>query len=117
MPQVRLLCIDDDPAARAVYTNMLTRHGYEVIMSAGADFVPELNAGSIDAVVLAFETSSRRGGQFAADIKRRQPRLPVIMVSDCKAVIEDAGRFVDGAVGKNTASHDLLMQLRLLNVV
>jgi DNA-binding NtrC family response regulator len=117
MPQVRLLCIDDDPAARALYANMLTRYGYEVILFAGTDFVPELNTGRIDAVVLAFETSSRMGSKFAAEIKRHRPRIPVIMVSDCKAVIEDAGRFVEAAVGKNAVGHDLLNQLRLLNVI
>ena len=84
MNRPTLLCVDDDPGIRQLYEAMLGTYGYEVLVAEGGHQALNLfrsKASEIDAVISDYEMPGMNGAQLAAELKRCDPEIPVIVVS------------------------------------
>jgi CheY-like chemotaxis protein len=115
MTRSKLLCVDDDAAVRELYRILLGSFGYEVVVAEnGAEALQLFRLREFDAVILDYEMPGMNGGELAAEIKRRSSLVPIIMVSGCQPVVEEAPRFVDAAVAKGARMDRLLEKLEML---
>ncbi|MBV9572793.1 MAG: response regulator [Acidobacteriales bacterium] len=83
MGETTLLIVDDDPGVRELYRLLLASYGYRVIAAdSGHQALDFFHSKSdIAAVVTDYEMPGMNGAEFAAVVKRFNPRMPVIMVS------------------------------------
>ena|SRR5581483_3134715 len=117
MTRPKLLCVDDDPQMCGMYEKVLGSHGYDVVTAEGASealHVFHSKDQQIDAVISDYEMPGMSGAELAAELKHENPQLPVIMVSGCQPVVEEAGHFVDAAVLKGSPIHAVLDQIDAL---
>jgi CheY-like chemotaxis protein len=115
MIRPRLLCVDDDAAVRELYRKILGSFGYDVLVAEdGAHALKLFHPRHIDAVILDYEMPGMKGSEVAAELKRRSPGIPIIMVSGCPSVVEEAPRFVDAAIPKGSPVGSLLDRLEAL---
>lgn len=115
MTRPKLLCVDDDASVRELYRILLGSFGYEVVVAEnGAQALQLFRPREIDAVILDYEMPGMNGGELAAEIKRRSSLVPIIMVSGCQPVVDEAPRFVDAAVAKGSRMDRLLEKLEML---
>jgi DNA-binding NarL/FixJ family response regulator len=63
-------------------------------------------------VILNYEMRGQHGNETAVELKVLRPRLPIIIVSSCESVVQDALQFVDGAVLRTSSTKDVTRQLR-----
>jgi DNA-binding NtrC family response regulator len=117
MNRPKLLCVDDDPQVRGLYEKVLGSHGYEVVTAGGASQALQVfhsNEQQIDAVISDYEMPGMSGAELAAELKHERPDMPVIMVSGCQPVVEEARHFVDAAVLKGAPIQAILTQIEVL---
>lgn len=79
-----VLLVDDDPRVRRPLRTALQHHGFEVLEAADGDEALELHAvkaGEIRAVVTDHRMPRVSGLEVLQELKRRQPSLPVVLVS------------------------------------
>ena len=115
MIRPRLLCVDDDAAVRELYRKILGSFGYDVLLAEkGAHALKLFHPRQIDAVILDYEMPGMKGSEVAAELKRRSPGIPIIMVSGCPSVVEEAPRFVDAAIPKGSPIGWLLDRVEAL---
>jgi CheY-like chemotaxis protein len=67
-----------------------------------------------DGVVVDHEMPGLKGSEVAAVLKHTSPDTPVIMVSGCQSVVEDAPRFVDAAIAKGSPVELLVNKMSVL---
>lgn len=117
--KITLLCVDDDPGIRSFYLRMFSNHGYEVITSENGRQALKLfrsSALEIDAVISDYDMPEMNGAELAAELKRSNPMLPIIMASGSQPVLEEAMNFVDASIEKGSSMRVFLERLeRLLN--
>jgi DNA-binding NtrC family response regulator len=110
-----VLIVDDDPAMRAMLTDVLTRRRIDVVSdSNGADALARLEAMPIDAVVLDKEMPGISGLDVLTAVHRGHPRLPVIVITAFggRRVAHDAlARGASGYLEKPFRVHDLVEML------
>ena len=111
----KVLCVDDDPAIRDLYKRFLAHYGYEVVLAEdGRQALSLFHTKKIDAVVPDYEMPGMTGEELASNIKRRSPKVPVILVSGCYSVVKEAPRSVDAALSKGAPIKELVDRIRLL---
>jgi DNA-binding NtrC family response regulator len=96
---------------RGLYARVLGSHGYDVLTAGGASQALQVfhsKDKQIDAVISDYEIPGMSGAELAAELKHEKPGLPVIMVSGCQPVVEEARHFVDAAVLKGTPFQAIL---------
>jgi response regulator RpfG family c-di-GMP phosphodiesterase len=70
---------------------------------------------TIEVVLLDHELLGMKASELVRKIKLRRPHLSIILVSACDSVVQDAVKFVEGAVIKGSdAFANVLNQLQLL---
>jgi CheY-like chemotaxis protein len=110
-----LLCVDDDPGIRELYEVVLGSYGYEVLVAAGGGPALKLfHSQEIDAVLLDYEMPGMNGAQLAAELRRCQPGLPIIMISGHHPALGEARQFVDASVAKGESLQKLADQIEIL---
>lgn len=115
MTRPTLLCVDADPSMRQLYRAFLSSCGYDVVVADNGFHALKLfNPRKIHAVVVDYEMPGMNGGEVAAVIKQASPDIPVVMVSRCQSVVEDAPRFLDAAVAKGSPLGRLVDKLEAL---
>lgn len=117
MKKITLLCVDDDPGIRNFYARMFSSHGYEVITSINGMQALKLfhsKEQEIDAVISDYDMPEMNGAELAAEIKRCNPMLPIIMASGSKPVLEEAMNFVDASIEKGSSIRLFLDRLEML---
>jgi DNA-binding NtrC family response regulator len=117
MKALTVMCVDDDAGIRKLYGALLGEHGYEVIAASNgrhALHVFESKENDIDAVILDYEMPGMNGLELATSLKKRDPTLPVIMVSGLHPELEEMTPFVDAAMGKGVPLQHILDRLQLL---
>jgi DNA-binding NtrC family response regulator len=115
MIRPRLLCVDDDADFRGFCKTALGTFGFEVTVAGdGAQALSLFHPRKVDAVLLDYQMPGMNGGELAAEIKRRSPGMPVIMISGSGPVLEDARNFVDAAIDKGTPLHNLVERIERL---
>jgi CheY-like chemotaxis protein len=110
MKRLTLLCVDDDPRIRDLYEVLLGSHGHEVLVAGSGHQALQLfhsQEEEIDAVISDYEMPEMNGIELAAELKRSNPTLPVIMVSGYD-LPGDQKPFVDAGVPKGAPVERIL---------
>lgn len=97
---MRVLLVDDDPAATRLYGTMLTREGHTVVvLDSGVDAVEAAARDRFDVVVTDFNMPGIKGDVTLSLLRARHPALPVvILTSEASPQLERHARHA-GAAG------------------
>jgi DNA-binding NtrC family response regulator len=115
MKRPTVLCVDDDPGIRELYETLLSSRGYEVLLAPGANEALQLyHSKTIDAVISDYEMPGMNGVELAAELKRKDPQLPVIMISGSPPVPAEVCHVVDAALAKDVPLEQIVSQIEAL---
>jgi len=82
MPDVRVLVVDDEPDIRATVSAMLEIEGYQVAEAAnGADALHAVEQNAPDVILLDMRMPVLDGWGFAAELRRRGHRMPIVVMT------------------------------------
>ncbi len=99
-----LLCIHRDSAQ----LGLLEQKGYELVnANNGPDALRLFMSRPVDAVVLEHQMDLLDGSVLAAEIKRVQPKAPIVMLVDHLELPDGALKSVDAIVVKSDGAHFL----------
>jgi CheY-like chemotaxis protein len=77
-----ILCVDDEAAALALRSQVLSRAGYKVLTAAdGAAALELFQCIKVDLVITDHCLPGLTGAQMAAEMKRLKPAVPVVLFS------------------------------------
>jgi DNA-binding response OmpR family regulator len=112
--QSTLLCIHRDPAQ----LGLLLENGYELLTASnGHDGLRLFMSRPVDAIVLEYHLGLIDGGIIAAEIKKVDPQVPIVMLSDYWELPDGTWNSVDALVIKSDGPHFLLATVHfVLNV-
>jgi CheY-like chemotaxis protein len=80
--KLRVLFVDDDPAAARLYRSYLVADGHEVtVANSGIEGVEATERGQFDVVVMDLNMPGLDGWMSMSLIKARRPRLPVVVLT------------------------------------
>lgn len=110
-----ILCIDDETIGLLVRKAMLQSQGYQVLTATtGPEGLDLFAANPVDAVVLDYSMPGMNGGQIAAELKRRNPRVKILLLTAYVDLSEEALRWVDKRTVKGVSPTVLLEDLKQL---
>lgn len=117
MMPMRLLYVESDPVSGLFYQLLLQSYGFAVDLAEDAHAaLAQFGSDAVHAVMISHNTASSANGNngfnLAAEIKQQNPAIPVVMISACKSVVEDAPRFVEGAFWTSAPVGDLIELLQ-----
>lgn len=97
----RLLIVDDEEMVRSILEKLLTLKGHEVTLAAsGEEALGQLDDGAtFDAVITDHGMPEMSGRVLAQTIRRRQPQLPLILLTG-DTEVEEAVESVDAVLSK-----------------
>src|SRR5260370_40200657 len=108
-----LLCGDDNQTSRNIAQIFLEAFGYTVLTaSSGREGLEVFASNAIDAVILDYQMPGIDGELVAAEMKRTNPRIPIIMLSGCVSLPESALVLVDEFVTKGEPVECFLLAVR-----
>ena len=82
MPDVHVLVVDDEPDIRATVSAMLEIEGYAVTEAAnGADALHRVEERAPDVILLDMRMPVLDGWGFAAELRRRGHRMPIVVMT------------------------------------
>ena len=100
----RVLVVDDDPLVREVINAYLGEDGYTVALAVnGRDGLEKFCAGEFDIVLTDRSMPEMEGDEFAREVKKLRPHVPVILITgfgDIMAVTGDKPEGVDIVLSK-----------------
>ncbi len=94
---------DDDSGILEFYRDLLSSHGYvPLVAKSGHDALRLLSTTEeeVAIVVSDYEMPNMDGARLAVRIKRRYPRLPVILVKGSPQLSEDLAHCIDAVIEK-----------------
>lgn len=110
-----VLCVDDEPVGLRVRKLLLEHAGFQVLTAlSGREGLELFSQHTICAVVLDFAMPEMNGGQVAAEMKRRNPSVPILMLSAYVDLPEEALNHVDARALKGESPLVLLSELNRL---
>jgi CheY-like chemotaxis protein len=110
-----LLCIDDEPIGLQVRKLLLQRQGYEVLTAlSGAEGLQLFNANPVSAVVLDYSMPGMNGDQVAAEMKRLNPSVKILLLSAYVDLPDEALKCVDRRAVKGVSPASFLAELEQL---
>ena len=114
MKRPKLLCVGLDSRTRVSYERAFRRGGYDVLLASRPSkalraFHSPVN--NIDVVICSYDLPGMTGAELAAELKRANPRVHVIMFSGSQAMLEEASHFVDAAVPQGAAPELVISKL------
>lgn len=110
-----ILCIDDEPTGLLIRKMLLESCGYRVLTATGGREGLDLFAANpVRAVVLDYAMPGMDGGEVAAELKRRDPGVKILLLSAYVDLPEDALKWVDKRAVKGVAPGAFLADLRQL---
>jgi len=97
--RVRILFVDDDPAATRLYRAMLGSAGHEVVtVDSGIDAVERAASEKFDLVITDFNMPGIKGDVTLSLLRARLPDLPVvILTSETSPTVEKRARTAGAA--------------------
>jgi CheY-like chemotaxis protein len=108
-----ILCIDDEVLGLEIRKTVLERSGYRVVTAAdGSSGLDHFWEHPIDAVVLDYFMPAMNGGQVAAEMRRRRPEIPILLLSAHIELPEEVVRLVDLTALKGDGPESLLAKIR-----
>lgn len=82
MAQLKVLVVDDEPSIRLTMTEFLRRAGYEALAAADCEQAEAvMRAAEVDIAVLDINLPRRSGIELLQELSRREPHVPVIMIT------------------------------------
>ena len=111
-----LLCVDDDQGVLEFYETLLASEGYEVLLARDARQALALfdsRKNEISAVMSDYSMPEINGLELAAELKKRDPHVPVILISGCQPVLPENHR-VDASLPKGAPLETILNQIEVL---
>jgi CheY-like chemotaxis protein len=98
-----VLCVEDNPIELQLRKLLFESAGFAVLQARSASAALEIFAAQpVDAVVLDYWLSDRNGTLVAEEMKRSQPRIPIVMLSGYSP-LPGEGVVVDGWLRKAEA--------------
>jgi CheY-like chemotaxis protein len=79
--KIKILMVDDEAQFRTTTERILSRRGFETVLAANGQEAIEKLDGNPDVVVLDIKMPGMDGHQTLAEMKKRLPDLPVIMLT------------------------------------
>ena len=77
-----VLCVDDEIVGLRVRKIMLEGHGFKVLTAtSGEQGLAILAQSDVDLVVLDYYMPGMNGGEVAAEVRRLDPKIPIIFLS------------------------------------
>ena len=111
--QKTLLCVDDNQSSLKICKMILEDFGYKVLTCSSAREGLEVFASNaIDAVILDYQMPEMNGELVAAEMKRTNPRIPILMLSDWVSLPESALQLVDEFVAKGDPVEFMLLAVQ-----
>ena len=111
--QKTLLCVDDNQRSLQICKMVLEDVGYKILTSSSAREGLEVFASNaIDAVILDYQMPEMNGELVAAEMKRTNPRIPILMLSGWVSPPESALQLVDEFVAKGDPVEFLLLAVQ-----
>ena len=110
MPDVHVLVVDDEPDIRATVSAMLEIEGYAVTEAAnGADALHRVEERAPDVILLDMRMPVLDGWGFAAELRRRGHRMPIVVMTAARDAAHWAGEIAASAfVAKPFGFDDLI---------
>jgi CheY-like chemotaxis protein len=111
--KLRVLFVDDDPAAARLYRSYLAAEGYEVVVAtSGIEGVEATERDKFDVVVMDLNMPGLDGWMSMSLIKARRPKLPVVVLTGDTAGDLESRAKTAGAAGFLTkpCAPDLLIR-------
>jgi CheY-like chemotaxis protein len=110
MPEVRVLVVDDEPDIRATVSAMLEIEGYTVSEAAnGADALHRVEEHRPDVILLDMRMPVLDGWGFAAELRRRGHRTPIVVMTAARDAAHWAAEIAASAfVSKPFGFDDLI---------
>jgi CheY-like chemotaxis protein len=110
-----ILCIDDEELGLEIRKMVLEREGFSVLTARdGPTGISLFDATQVDAVVLDYAMPGLDGGQVAAILRKRQPNIPILMLSAYVALPEHVMRVVSVSATKGDGAFTLVDKLKEL---
>ena len=108
--QKTLLCVDDNQSSLKICKIILENSGYKVLTaSSGREGLEVFASNAIDAVILDYQMPEMNGERVAAEMKRTNPEIPILMLSGWVSLPESALQLVDGYVAKGDPVEFMLL--------
>jgi DNA-binding NtrC family response regulator len=108
--------VDDDQGVLEFYETLLASEGYEVLLARDARQALELfeaRKDEISAVMSDYSMPEINGLELAAELKRRDPYIPVILISGCQPMLPENHR-VDASLPKGAPLETIVNQIEML---
>jgi CheY-like chemotaxis protein len=113
--QKTLLCVDDNQSSLKICKIILEDFGYKVLTaSSGREGLEVFASNAIDAVILDYQMPEMNGELVAAEMKRTNPRIPILMLSGWVSLPESALQLVDEFVAKGAPVEFMLLAIQQL---
>ena len=110
-----IMCIDDDVMGLSVRKMMLQSQGYEVLTASSGPAGLDLFAvNPVEMVVLDYSMPGMNGGQVAAELKRLNPKVKILLLTAYVDLPEDALKWVDKRCVKGVSPTSFLAELQQL---
>jgi CheY-like chemotaxis protein len=111
--QKTLLCVDDNRSSLKTCKIILEDSGYKVLTaSSGREGLEVFTSEAIDAVILDYQMPEMNGELVAAEMKRRNPRIPILMLSGWGSLPESALQLVDEFIAKGDPVEFMLLTVQ-----
>jgi len=108
-----ILCIDDEELGLEIRKMVLEREGFSVLTARdGAAGISLFDTTQVDAVVLDYAMPGLDGGQVAAILRKRQPNIPILMLSAYVALPEHVMRVISVSATKGDGAFTLVDKLK-----
>ncbi len=111
-----ILCIDDEATGLLVRKMVLESKGYEVFTALSGPEGLELFAANpiVEAVVLDYSMPGMNGDQVAAELKRLNPKIKILLLTAYVDLPEEALKWVDKRSMKGVPPIAFLADLKQL---
>jgi DNA-binding response OmpR family regulator len=110
-----ILCIDDEVSGLQARKLLLESEGYEVIEArSGREGLSLLESRNVDLVILDYWMAEMNGTATAQEIKRKNPRVPIIMLSGYGELPGEILGIADRWILKGRSTQDLLDAIKAL---
>jgi CheY-like chemotaxis protein len=106
----RILCVDDDAGTLKARRLLLEAAGYSVLTANSGEQVLDILAQGerVDLVLLDFAMGAMDGDELARNLRKRDPELPLIVVSANEELPAEFMKMLDGRVRKGQNPEVLL---------
>lgn len=110
-----VLCIDDEDVGLEVRKLLLEQYGYQVLTASdGPSGLKVFESTPVDAVVLDYAMPGMHGGQVAAEMRRKNPDIPIVLLSAYLGLPEDVTKLVTVYMTKGEGAPALLEKLAMI---